>query len=304
MNKELLDFVEQLLIKTEKNGFLLSDEKEINYGVQLIFSKDNTTIPLNVYHSKKKGISTVIGGSPKNKLKLILNHILERKKNHFAHEHDWDYWIGTDESGKGDFFGPLVVCGFIASKQIVEKLSEFGIKDSKLLKDDEIEKIAKKIYANFPKNIETIVLNPSKYNELYSEFRKQGKKLNELLSWMHARVILNMKKKNNFEGAVVDKFASDRTLIASLKGLKEISLIHKTKAESDPAVAAASIIARYNFLKKIKDLSRSYQIDFPKGASNHVLETGKIFAEKFGKEKFMEVAKLHFRTYNKIEEKL
>ena len=300
MTKEIAAFVAELLVKTEKNGLILSDEKEIDYGVQLKFSKIEEEIPLNIYFSSKKGISTVIGGAPNNKLRPLLQKILNQKIDPVQTDHNWKLWAGTDESGKGDFFGPLVVCGFICNKAMLPTLKKLGVKDSKLLKDGDIEKIAKQLYARFFGNVETIILHPSKYNELYEQFRKQNKKLNELLAWMHGRVILNLKKNHKFEGAVVDRFASDKTLLSSLKDLKNINLQHRIKAEDDLAVASASIIARYLYLKKMKELSEKYEVELPKGASEKVVKTASEFVDKYGKEKLCEVAKIHFKTFQQI----
>jgi ribonuclease HIII len=300
MNKILLEHISKLIRNAEKQGLLLSDEKEINYGVQLKFTSGDKEISLNVYHSAKKGISNVIGSAPDNPLKPILQKILNLEIDDGRLEHSWQVWAGTDESGKGDFFGPLVVCGFICRKAMLPDLKKLGVRDSKLIKDKEIETIAKQLFVRFMPNIETIVLMPSKYNELYQKFRDQNKKLNELLAWMHARVILNLNKKHDFEGAVVDKFASNRTLLSSLKDLKEINLQHKVRAEQDLAVAAASIIARYLFLKNLKTLSEQFDIGFPKGASKKVIQIANEFSSKYKKTKLIEVAKIHFKTYNEV----
>ena len=300
MRTELSEFIVKLLGKTKKHDLVVSDEKVIAYGVQLKFRKENDEIPINIYYSKKKGISTVIGGSPRNPLKSLIQQILNKEVEASVKSHKWKIWAGTDESGKGDFFGPLVVCGFIASENILPKLKELGVKDSKLLKDQEAVRIAKTMHKIFPENIETIVLNPLKYNDLYEKFKQQNKKLNELLAWMHARVILNLKEKHHFEGVVIDKFASDKVLRSSLKDLKKINLTQKIKAEDDLAVAAASILARYHFLLKLEDFSKKYEIEFPKGASQKVIQAGKEFSQKFGKERLKEVAKIHFKTYHEI----
>ena len=300
MKPELLNFVSKLLEKAEKIGLILDDEKEINFGVQLKFFKNNEKISLNLYYSSKKGISIVIGGSPKNRLRPVLQRILLHKIEPVKISHKWKIWAGTDESGKGDFFGPLVVCGFIATEKSLPELQKLGVKDCKLLKDSETVKIAKQLYRNFSGNIEVVMLHPAKYNELYEKFRQQGKKLNEMLAWMHARVILNLKEKHNFEGAVVDKFASDSTLLSSLKDLNKIKLQHQIKAEEDLAVASASIIARYLFIKNIDRLSNELGMELPKGASENVLNVGRKIVEKFGKEKLTELSKTHFKTFNKI----
>ncbi|MCK5052385.1 MAG: ribonuclease HIII [Candidatus Cloacimonetes bacterium] len=296
----LMEFVAEIIEKAKAFGLTLSDEKEINYGVQLKFEKGDNDIPINVYSSKKKGISTIIGGSPKNPLRFIMQQILQQKPDTAQKDHNWKIWAGTDESGKGDFFGALVVCGFIVKENDAANLKKIGIKDCKLLSDSELIKIAEKLYQNYKNNIEVLILQPAKYNELYSKFRKGNKKLNEMLAWMHARVILNLNEKHKFEGAVVDKFASDKVLIGSLKDMKNVKLVHKIKAEEDIAVAAASIIARYHFLQSISLLSRKYQLEFPKGASEKVIKIGKEFAKKFTKDRLNEVAKIHFKTVEKI----
>ena len=296
----LMDFVAEIIEKASSFGLILSNEKEINYGVQLKFEKGDNSIPLNVYFSKKKGFSTVIGGSPNNPLRLIMQQILQQKPTSAQKDHKWKVWAGTDESGKGDFFGALAVCGFIVKESDVVDLKKLGVKDCKLLSDHELIKVAKKLYQNYKNNIEVLVLQPAKYNELYAKFRQGNKKLNEMLAWMHARVILNLSEKHEFEGAVVDKFASDKVLIGSLKDMKNVKLVHKIKAEEDIAVAAASIIARYHFLNSITTISKKFQLEFPKGASDKVINIAKEFVEKFSKDRLNEVAKIHFKTIEKI----
>lgn len=305
MHPKLQKFVSELLIKAEKIGLQIIDEREINYGVQIKLANNIEEIPLNIYYSQKKGVSAVLGGSSKNPLrnqmyKLLNQDPAEKISSKGKLAHNWAVWAGTDESGKGDFFGPLVVCGFICRKPMIPTLQELGIQDSKKLKDGQIEKIAKQLYARFLPQIETLVLMPSKYNELYARFRQQNKKLNEMLAWMHGRVILNLKKKHDFEGAVVDKFASDRTLLSSLKGMKGINLKHEVRAEQDLAVAAASIIARHLFVKNLKMLSEKWELELPKGASKKVIASAQDFSEKYGKQKLQEVAKTHFKTFNEI----
>jgi len=304
MEELLLSAMKKIIEKCYHHNLTLNDEKEINYGVQLKFSRGELEIPLNIYFSKKKGVSYVIGGSPKNLLRWEMEQIVSSKQTIATHKksmHNWKMWAGSDESGKGDFFGALVTASFIMTEKIQKDISTWGIQDSKKIKDSDIIKLAKRLYKNYRSHIEVLVLRPQKYNELYNKFREKNKKLNALLAWMHTRIILNLKEKHNFEGAVVDKFSSDSNLISSLKDFKEIKLVHRIKAEEDSAVACASIIARYHFLQSIDELSEKYGIKFPKGASKKVISQGKIFAEKFSLERLNEVAKIHFVTYEKIE---
>lgn len=301
MNKLLLDFVSELIAKAKKKELQLIDEKEINYGIQLKFSSGKEDIPINIYYSAKKGINCVIGGSPVSKLRPIMQEVLNQKIEKNASDHNWKTWVGTDESGKGDFFGPLVVCGFLCKSAMIPSLKKIGVKDSKQIKDKDIKIIAKQLYAKFMPQIETIILFPTKYNDLYEKFRSQKKKLNELLAWMHARVILNLNNKHKFEGAVVDKFSSDKTLKTSLKEFQQIKLLHKFKGEDDLAVAAASIIARYLYISKMEEMEKTFEMKFPKGASGKVKIAAEKFVEVNGKSKLNEVAKIHFKTYNELK---
>lgn len=301
MKKELIQITEKILSKTQKIGFLLDNEKEINYGVQLTFLKNGIEVKLNIYHSDKKGYSFVFAQSKdfseKRMLQSVINYI---KSSSSTGKHSHNIWLGTDESGKGDFFGALCAAGFIADKNIAEIIVHKGIADSKTLSDKQIISYAEFLYKNYKDNIATIVLMPAKYNELYQKFALQKKKLNQLLAWMHGRIIIDLHKKKPVDVAIVDKFASERVILSSLKDLKKIKIVAKIKAESDPAVAAASIIARYHFLQSLKILKNKFGMEFPKGASDKVIKTAKIFSENFSKERLKEVAKIHFKTYDKI----
>lgn len=203
-----------------------------------------------------------------------------------------DIYIGTDESGKGDFFGPLVIAGVQVSSSNKKLFVELGIKDSKQLDDAKIKKLAAHIRNNSVHSVVTMM--PAKYNELYVKF----KNLNKLLAWGHARVIENILEKNPCAYALSDQFGDERLIKNALmeKG-KQITLDQRHKAESDIAVAAASIIARAEFVKRMEEMSSKYKIIFPKGASSKVIEQGKLFLTKNTKDELKNVAKIHFKTY-------
>ena len=204
-----------------------------------------------------------------------------------------EYYIGIDESGKGDYFGPLVIGGVAINPQLKKMFLDLGIKDSKQLDDEKILKLAKEIQKNAKWSV--VVINPQKYNELYEKF----KNLNKLLAWGHARAIENvLEKEPKCTLALSDKFAKDDKVIENAlmtKG-KQIKMIQKTKGEEDIAVAAASVIARAEFVSRIKSMSFSYKINFPKGASDKVIQSAKEYIEKYGKQRLNEIAKLHFKT--------
>lgn len=196
--------------------------------------------------------------------------------------------IGVDESGKGDFFGPLVVAGCYVGPEYLAELD--GVQDSKKLTDKKALELARNIRAVCPH--EVLIIMPRRYNELYAEI----KNLNRLLEWGHAKVIEEVQRKQPCQLAISDRFADPRGLIAKLKkkGV-DIELKSMVRAESDIAVAAASILARAAFLLKLKELSEEFEIDLPKGATN-VIGTGKRFVSKHGADDLAAVAKMHFKT--------
>lgn len=210
--------------------------------------------------------------------------------------HDFSSWIGTDESGKGDFIGPLVTAGVLVKKEQIEFLQNLNIKDSKKLTDKFIIQVAPKIKQNCLFSVVTI--NPEKYNELYAKF----KNLNKLLAWAHSRAIENLLEKSpDCENAISDKFA-DESLIknALFKKGKKINLIQRTKAESDIAVACASILAREEFVKRTENLKKLYNIDFSKGGGDLATKQAQEFAKQHGKDKLKLIAKMHFKNMNQI----
>ncbi|MDD3050014.1 MAG: ribonuclease HIII [Candidatus Cloacimonetes bacterium] len=287
-------------------------------GVQLRLQKHEFSSQLNIYYSDKKGLSLIVTGK-NSEMKLELNNLIteitesiKEDKNQLPsgkvnihneslqHNHNWQNWIGTDESGKGDFFGPLVSAGFYCSREIENDLRKMGVKDSKLLNQSEINKIAHNVYSIYRDRVEAIILNPPKYNELYSSFKQKGQKLNEMLAWMHSRSIINLCQKFPSQGAVIDKFTNMNVLKSSLKDMNKIEILNVTKGESDTAVATASIIARYHFVMKVNDLNKYYKMKFPLGASSLVIKAGKSFVDEYGKDKLKNVAKLHFKTLENV----
>lgn len=208
-----------------------------------------------------------------------------------------DLWpiIGVDESGKGDFFGPLVVAGVLVSREQAPLLADWGVRDSKTITDRRVVDLAAKIRQAFAFN--TVVIGPEKYNELYGRIRN----LNKLLGWGHARVIENILAETPAPAALSDKFGDDRFIIDNLqKEGRKIELIQMVRGEAHPAVAAASVVARAEFLRRMEQLSREYQIDLPRGASAAVDSAGRELVRKRGPEILDKIAKRHFKNYQKI----
>lgn len=204
-----------------------------------------------------------------------------------------DKRIGVDESGKGDFFGPLVVAACYVGPEHLAELE--GVKDSKKLTDPMSLKLAQRIRATCPYAV--VAIGPAKYNELYEKFRN----LNRLLAWGHARAIENVLEKQPAGLVISDQFADPAGLKRQLfeKG-RAIELRSMVRAESDTAVAAASILARAEFLMRLKKLGEEFGMELPKGASDLVLRAGAQFVKRHGAEKLSQVAKTHFKTYQNV----
>lgn len=204
-------------------------------------------------------------------------------------------YIGTDESGKGDFFGALVIAGVQVDEKNKQKFIDLGIKDSKKLDDKKILQFANIIKANAVHSV--VVINPLKYNELYNKFNN----LNKLLAWGHARAIENILTKSPCKLALADKFGDEKLIQnALLNEGKNIELKQMVRAESDIAVAAASVLARAEFVKRIQDMENKFELSFPKGASQHVKDCANIFISKYSFDRLKEVAKMHFKTANEL----
>lgn len=200
-------------------------------------------------------------------------------------------WIGTDESGKGDYFGPLVTAAVLIKKEQIPRLAKLGVRDSKTIADSVIQIIELKLKEFLPHSI--VMLNPPAYNRLYGRL----KNLNKILAWGHARAIENLLEKHpKITYAVSDQFGDERFLQkALLKQGRQIQLIQKTHAEEDLAVAAASILARAKFLEGLAILGEKFSFVLPKGAGEGVKKNKEEFIHRYGAEKLGEVAKTHFR---------
>jgi len=203
--------------------------------------------------------------------------------------------FGIDESGKGDFFGPLVIAGAYTNEPIARHLLEAGIRDSKSIGSDaQIRKLADVVRATPGLVSEVIVVSPERYNPLYEKIGN----LNRLLAWGHARVIENLcERKPDCPSALSDQFANPIVLQRALmeRGRK-IELRQQTKAESDYAVAAASILAREKFIDWLADAEKKWGLKFPKGASGAVLEAARTLVKQHGPDALRATAKLHFKT--------
>ncbi|MFZ4764822.1 MAG: ribonuclease HIII [Roseimicrobium sp.] len=207
--------------------------------------------------------------------------------------------IGIDESGKGDFLGPLVIAGAYVDAPTARSLRDLGVMDSKRIGSDaRIAAIAREMrYAGVLH--EVLLISPDCYNELYEKFGN----LNRLLAWGHARVIENMLERvPDCPRALSDQFANPKVLERALQERgRSIVLEQRTKAESDPAVAAASIFAREAFVSWLEKTGHAYGVVLEKGVSLRVKQSAVQVIQRHGHEALRKIAKLHFRTTGEVE---
>jgi ribonuclease HIII len=208
--------------------------------------------------------------------------------------------IGVDESGKGDFFGPLCIAGVYVNESVIKAWADLGVRDSKNISSDKkISDIAEKIRKT-PGCVTTVVpIGNEAYNRLYAKMRS----VNAMLAWGHARVIENLLGQRHRMNpppvkAISDQFAASKSVIekALMAQGRELQLVQRHKAEEDIAVAGASILARDEFVKGLAKLEKQFQAELPKGAGTNVDAAAKKFVEERGAGELAKISKLHFRT--------
>lgn len=297
--KKLIDKYSDVL---KQSGINVSEIKQQQYCFEAVVQEKKDSLKLLVYFGKK-GTKTVFQGNEEShfyrKIKnLLLGENLFSKQDMITSNiKEPEEYIGTDESGKGDYFGPLIIGGVYVNPQTKNELAKLGVKDSKEINDKTIIKIAAQIknIAGIKSNI--VIINPERYNQLYSEI----KNVNKLLAWGHSRVLENLLSAVNVSEAISDKFGDERLIKDRLmtKG-KDILLHQVTKAERFIAVAAASILARAKFVNWFEERKRELKIELPKGASSKVETSAKEIKKLYGEEVLNKLAKIHFKTTRKI----
>ena len=210
-----------------------------------------------------------------------------------VHHPEWfEAHAGLDEAGKGDLFGPLVCACVIADEKAIPELIEAGVKDSKRLGDNVVLRLDRTLRANRSIVVKTAYCSMGRYNEIMG---RPGANLNKLLAWLHSRALENALKAKRVPWGMLDQF-SKKPLVQKYFTDKNFELRMQTKAEADPVVAAASIAARAEFLRHMKNLSKKCDEILLKGAGGEVKKQAIALVKKLGSDAFGDYAKLHFRT--------
>ena len=209
--------------------------------------------------------------------------------------------LGIDESGKGDFFGPLVIAAVYTDAELTKAFRQINVRDSKTISSaKQVDDLALEIKKLVGNRFSIVAIGPEAYNRLYASFRN----LNRLLAWGHARAIENaLEKVPDCPAALSDKFGPTHQIEqALLKKGQSIKLEQKTHAESDMAVAAASILARSAFVAALRRLSEQYGVEMAKGVSPQVKKGAQTLITKHGPEVLLKIAKCHFKTTDDVLE--
>lgn len=303
---------------TVKNSYTykLSPEKQ---AVLVNVLKNGNYLPVKVEHTKiavktenckialyKSGKCLIQGKGSADFITFVLEPMVLRSAQlgyeEILNPEAFEAHMGVDESGKGDFFGPLVIAAAYVDESIIETMSEMGVRDSKsITSDKKALGLGRDIRKLLGKRFAVIRIGPEAYNRLYSKM----KNVNSILAWAHARAIENLLDVvPDCPRAISDQFGKKESIInALMKKGKKIELEQRHKAEEDMAVAAASILAREEFLRSLQKMGKTYDAEIPKGASSAVKDAGEALVKKHGPEILLKTVKCHFKTTDQVLEK-
>lgn len=280
----------------------IAAEKKINYGYQYTVKLAEAKLTLNIYNGKK-GLNVVYSGD--SALAERAAALLEGRKAQAAAPATFvtdGLWAGSDESGKGDFFGSLVVAAVVVDNTTADRLRAAGVKDCKLLTDKKILELEDIIKASVV-DYSVLELKPRVYNLRYEQVAAQGGKLNQLLGYGHVAALSKvLEKHEDCHSALIDQFTTSMVNIRALKQrFPQCDVRQQPKAESNLAVAAASVLARAQFLHTMAALAAEAGVqELPKGGGTQATACARELAAKYGKEALRNYVKLHFANYQRV----
>lgn len=280
----------------------IAAEKKINYGYQYTVKLAEAKLTLNIYNGKK-GLNIVYSGD--SALAERAAALLEGRRAQAAAPATFvtdGLWAGSDESGKGDFFGSLVVAAVVVDNTTADKLRAAGVKDCKLLTDKKILELEDIIKASVV-DYSVLELKPRVYNLRYEQVAAQGGKLNQLLGYGHVAALSKvLAKHEDCHSALIDQFTTSMVNIRALKQrFPQCDVRQQPKAESNLAVAAASVLARAQFLHTMAALAAEAGVqELPKGGGAQATACARELAAKYGKEALRNYVKLHFANYQRV----
>lgn len=285
----------------------IAGEKDINYGHQFTLKWDAAKVTLNIYNGKK-GLNLVYSGdgalAAAAQAALNGDNAVAETKAAASADDDAQagLWAGSDESGKGDFFGSLVVAATVVDAATAAKLRAAGVKDCKLLSDKKILELEDAIKAAVV-DYSVLELKPRAYNLRYEQVAASGGKLNQLLGYGHVAALSQvLARQPDCRRALIDQFTTSTVNVRELaKRFAHCQVRQQPKAESNLAVAAASVLARARFLRTMEELAAAAGVaGLPKGGGGAATACARQLAQNLGKAALRDFVKLHFANYQRL----
>lgn len=280
-----------------KHNFQASDPVKKDYHFEFDVLSGSEKVKVLVYFGKK-GVKTVFQGNQDSIFYKEITEIATGKLSFDFGEENFEEpeeYIGSDETGKGDVFGPLVTCAYFVNKDTAKELRKIGVRDSKDLSENQIRSIASKIRKLGEDKFEIISINPQRYNELYKKFNN----INMLLNWTHSKAIENLLQKKDTKTIITDKFRKKDLIFSKNFDYTNYKIVQETKAEKYVAVAAASILAREKQLQWFA-VQKKNGFTLKRGASEEVKENVKALLKNNGPDILHKLTKVHFKTVKNL----
>ena len=277
-------------------GILPVERRELVNGIQVRLSDGIRRCRFNFYYSSHKGFSIVqAGGNPE--LRTRIQQILEGREVNIPEEASR---IGSDEAGKGDYLGPLTAAAVFGDEVSTARLIEMGVTDSKRLRDKTIRNLAGRIRSMNPASSFVVSVPPEEYNAEFRRLKAIGRNSLDLLALCHARAIGELFRRGFApQLVVIDRFCPPKR-IRHLLPAGSYVLDMPVQGESDPVVAAASILARDAYLEGLDRISEKLGIRAVPGAGSPTDAVARCFVEEYGENILETVAKLHFKNTCKV----
>ena len=294
ISAELGDRISDVIEILRSIGVNVVSKRELANGIQLCLSRNGSSCQVNFYYSKAKGFSIIPSGGDRLLLDTIVSLTPDTRKTPDGN------WIGTDEAGKGDYLGPLVVCAVFCNSETAKLLVNSGAADSKTLAGSVIPGIAKSCMEILKSAFALISISPPVYNKRFTELRHCGMNSLDLLAEAHGNAIgMLIDRGYTPDRIVIDKFCGKKRLdpfLPSSDALLEL----RPRAEDDPAVATASVIARYRYIEALSEMGDEFGVRLSPGAGRPVDAVAKRLTERYGPQVLEKVAKIHFRNTLRI----
>jgi len=292
---ELSHLVDSAAGKLEKSGISATDRRILSNGIRMTFTMNGRNCGINFYYSAKKGFSVVSSGGDTALSKRIKEILLPDSP-----VIPGGTWTGSDEAGKGDYMGPLTVAAVYVDQNRAEQYRRIGITDSKQLSNDSVRKYAQRIRTSSSGYYSIVSVSPLDYNRRFDELSRKGKNSLDLLAECHAEAIRDLLGRTSMPGRVIiDKFCTEKRIAYLLPEGDYLLDLH-IRAESDPAVAAASILARDAYLDGLDQISRKFGITALSGSGEKTDMASREFVSKFGADILDDIAKVHFKNTLKV----